>query len=206
MTQLTLAEEGSILFGTQDENLRRDRAAFGVTVAARGSELRDRAASPTRVAAAERLLRASSSRPAREGLPLRARATCRPRSAWSRDDPATSLDRLLPPRRRCSPSVRRLVAPRSLNQQLYLQGDDRPRHRDLGRPGRHRQDLPRGGHGRGGAGGEAGRRHRPGPAGGRGGREARLPARRPGGEGQPLPAAAPRRAARHPRLREGRRG
>ena len=39
--------------------------------------------------------------------------------------------------------------------------------------------------------------HRPHPSGGRGGREARLSARRPGGEGQPVPAPALRRAARH---------
>ena len=43
--------------------------------------------------------------------------------------------------------------------------------------------------------------HHPGAPGGRSGGEARLPARRPAGEGQSLPAAALRRALRHARHR-----
>ena len=43
--------------------------------------------------------------------------------------------------------------------------------------------------------------HHPGAAGGRSGREARVPARRSAGEGQPVPAAALRRALRHARRR-----
>ncbi len=47
---------------------------------------------------------------------------------------------------------------------------------------------------------EARQPDRPGAAGGRGGREARVPAGRPAGEGEPVPAAAVRRALRHDRL------
>ena len=47
--------------------------------------------------------------------------------------------------------------------------------------------------------GQARQPHHPGAAGGRSGGEARVPARRPAGEGQPVPASALRRALRHDR-------
>ena len=58
------------------------------------------------------------------------------------------------------------------------------RHRLRHRPGGHRQDLPGHGHGGGRAGGAAVKRIVSAAPGGRGRREARLPARRPGGEGR----------------------
>ena len=75
-------------------------------------------------------------------------------------------------------------------------------HRHLrDRAGRHRQDLPGDRAGGGRAAGARGRPDHPHPAGGRGGRAAGLPARRPAGQGRPLPAAAVRRPARHARRR-----
>ena len=73
------------------------------------------------------------------------------------------------------------------------------------RPGRHRQDVP--GHRDGGRRAEQarGQPHHPHPPRGRGRRAARLPARRPDGEGRSLPAPAVRRAARHARRRARRR-
>ena len=80
------------------------------------------------------------------------------------------------------------------------------RHRVRHRPRRHRQDLP--GDGAGGVvpAGQEGEPDHPGAAGGRGRREARVPAGRSAGEGQPVPAAALRRALRHARDGARRRG
>ena len=72
----------------------------------------------------------------------------------------------------------------------------RPRHHLRHRPGRHRQDLPRGRLRRRRARAQRGAAHHPHAAGGRGRRAPRLPARRPGAEGRSLPAAALRRALR----------
>ena len=83
-------------------------------------------------------------------------------------------------------------------------GDREERHGVRDRPRGHRQDLPGGGAGRLAASSTSGGAHHPGAAGGGGGREARLPARRPAGQGRSLPAAALRRALRPARLREGR--
>ena len=83
--------------------------------------------------------------------------------------------------------------------------DRAARHRLRHRSGRHRQDLSGDGAGRVVPGREEGQPHHPGAAGGRSGREARLPARRPAGEGEPVPAAALRRAVRHARRRARRR-
>ena len=79
--------------------------------------------------------------------------------------------------------------------------DRQAHHRVRHRPGRYRQDLPRGGQGRAGAAGQAGQPHHPDPAGGRGRRAARLPARHAVRQDRPVPAAAARRAARHARPR-----
>ncbi len=77
----------------------------------------------------------------------------------------------------------------------------RERHHLRPRPGRHRQELAGGGHGGAGPAVQAGRAHHPHPARGRGRRAARLPARRPHGQGRPLPPPALRRALRHGRDR-----
>ena len=79
---------------------------------------------------------------------------------------------------------------------------DPPQHDHLrDRPGRHRQDLPRGRDGGRGADRTQSPADHPHPARGRGRRAARLPARRHPGQGRPLPAPALRRALRHARPR-----
>ena len=104
-----------------------------------------------------------------------------------------------------TPGGKRRVAPKTINQRRYLDAIEQPRHRVRHRAGRHRQDLSRDGAGRVVPGREEGEPHHPGAAGGRSGREARVPAGRPAGEGEPLPAAAVRRALRHARRRARRR-
>ena len=121
------------------------------------------------------------------------------------DDAERRSARSLPQGRPAAPGRRSAASRPKSRQPAPLSRRHRAaRHRVRHRPGRHRQDLPRDG-----AGGELparqeGQPHHPGAAGGRSGREARLPARRPAGEGQPVPAAALRRALRHARRREGR--
>ena len=79
---------------------------------------------------------------------------------------------------------------------------DPPQHDHVrDRPGRHRQDVPGGRAGRRGAQPPRGQPDHPHPPRGRGRRAAGLPARRPDGQGRPVPAAAVRRAARHARAR-----
>ena len=118
MTQVTLAEEGlDTLFGTHDENLRRIERTFDVTLSARGNELNIHG-DPERVQAVERLLAALAAvtdkgyrfRPGDVQTAIRVAA----------EAPDTSLvDFFLP--EGTMASVRRLVAPRSFKQQLYLQ-------------------------------------------------------------------------------------
>ena len=80
----------------------------------------------------------------------------------------------------------------------------RQRHHLRRRPGRHRQELARRRHGGAGAAGQAGRPHHPHPARGGGRRAPRLPARRPHGQGRPVPAPALGRPPRHGRHRGAR--
>jgi phosphate starvation-inducible PhoH-like protein len=118
MTQVTLAEEGlDTLFGTHDENLRRIERTFDVSVSARGNEL-NILGDPERVQAVERLLselnlvteRGYRFRPGDVQTAIRVAA----------ESPGTSLvDFFLP--EGMMASVRRMVAPRSFKQQLYLQ-------------------------------------------------------------------------------------
>ena len=114
-TQVTLADEGiDVLFGTQDENLKRIEKAFGVTVSARGGQLRISGESAD---LAEHLLRELSELLSR-GYPLRP-VDVDTAIRVLQEAPETSLvdffvgDGILG-------TVRQLVSPRSLNQQLYL--------------------------------------------------------------------------------------
>ncbi len=118
MTQVTLAEEGlDTLFGTQDENLRRIERTFDVTVAARGNELHING-DPERVRVVERLLTELTAvtekgyrfRPGDVQTAIRVVA----------EAPETSLVGFFLPEGMLA-SVRRLVAPRSFKQQLYVQ-------------------------------------------------------------------------------------
>jgi phosphate starvation-inducible PhoH-like protein len=117
MTQVTLAEEGlDTLFGTQDENLRRIERTFDVTLTARGNELHI-LGEADRVGVVERLLSELSAvtergyrfRPGDVQTAIRVYA----------DAPDTSLIDFFLPEGMLA-SVRRLVAPRSHKQQLYI--------------------------------------------------------------------------------------
>ena len=118
MTQVTLAEEGlDALFGTQDENLRRIERTFDVTLSARGNELHIHG-DPERVGIVERLLSELTAvtekgyrfRPGDVQTAIRVVA----------EAPETSLVSFFLPEGMLA-SVRRLVAPRSFKQQLYVQ-------------------------------------------------------------------------------------
>ncbi|HVT58820.1 MAG TPA: PhoH family protein [Thermoanaerobaculia bacterium] len=117
MTQVTLAEEGlDTLFGTQDENLRRIERIFAVTVTARGNELQI-LGEPEVVARVVRLLTELSAisekgyrfRPG--DIPTAIRVAS--------ESPDTSLLEFFLPEGLLA-SVRRLVTPRSIKQQLYV--------------------------------------------------------------------------------------
>jgi phosphate starvation-inducible PhoH-like protein len=117
MTQITLAEEGlEAIFGTHDENLRRIERDFGVTVAARGSEV-SLAGDPERIPAVEHLLRELSTLAA-GGYRLRP-GDVQTAIRVVREDPTTSLMEFFHPTGPLE-AVRRLVAPRSLKQLLYM--------------------------------------------------------------------------------------
>ncbi len=118
MSQVTLAEEGfDSLFGTHDENLRRIERTFGVEVAARGNELQV-SGEPEAVATVERLFQQLSGliergyrfKPGEVQTAIRVAA----------ESPQSSLAEFFQPEGMLA-SVRRLVSPRNLKQQLYLQ-------------------------------------------------------------------------------------
>ncbi|HEX5760217.1 MAG TPA: PhoH family protein [Thermoanaerobaculia bacterium] len=118
MSQVTVAEEGlHSLFGTQDENLRRIERTFGVEVSARGNEVQ-LSGDPEKVAAVERLLQALSTliergyqfKPGEVQTAIRVAA----------ESPESSLGEFFQPEGMLA-SVRRLISPRNLKQQLYLQ-------------------------------------------------------------------------------------
>jgi phosphate starvation-inducible PhoH-like protein len=118
MTQVTLAEEGlDTLFGTQDENLRRIERTFGVTLTARGNELHING-DAEKVAQVEHLLRELTAltekgyrfRPGEVQTAIRVVS----------EAPDTLLADFFMPEGMLA-SVRRMVAPRSFKQQLYVQ-------------------------------------------------------------------------------------
>jgi phosphate starvation-inducible PhoH-like protein len=118
MTQITVAEAGlDVLFGTHDENLRRVERTFGVTVSARGNELQLRG-DDANVATVERLFAELTAlidkgyrfRPGEVATAIRVFA----------EAPETALADFFLPEGMLA-SVRRLVAPRTYKQQLYVQ-------------------------------------------------------------------------------------
>jgi phosphate starvation-inducible PhoH-like protein len=118
MIQATLAEEGlEAVFGTRDENLRKIERVFGVTVGARGAEFRI-TGDPQGVEAVEHLLRELSA-VAERGYRLRASDVQTAIRVVSEDPHASLVDFFLPEGPLAA--VRRMVSPRSLKQQLYLQ-------------------------------------------------------------------------------------
>jgi phosphate starvation-inducible PhoH-like protein len=118
MTQVTLAEEGlDTLFGTHDENLRRIERTFDVTVTARGNEL-NIVGDPERVQVVEHLM--NELRTVHErGYRFRP-GDVQTATRVISEMPETSLTEFFLPEGMLA-SVRRLVAPRSFRQQLYLQ-------------------------------------------------------------------------------------
>ncbi|MEO8276316.1 MAG: PhoH family protein [Thermoanaerobaculia bacterium] len=120
MPELNLAEEGlEQLFGTRDEHLRRIEAAFGVEVSARGSHLIVDGP-PDAVATASRLLE-QLSRLIENGYRLRSEDVATAIRVM-RESPETSLveffagDSANP----AAAAARRMISPRSLNQQAYV--------------------------------------------------------------------------------------
>jgi phosphate starvation-inducible PhoH-like protein len=117
MAQVTLAEEGlGTLFGTQDENLRRIERTFGVTLAARGNELQI-LGDPEPVAVVERLL-TDLSAVSEKGYRFRPGDVQTAIRVLS-EAPETSLMEFFLPEGLLA-SVRRLITPRSIKQQLYI--------------------------------------------------------------------------------------
>jgi phosphate starvation-inducible protein PhoH and related proteins len=118
MTQLQLSEEGlDTLFGTQDENLRQIERAFGVQLHARGSTITVEG-EPAAAAAAADLLQ-QLSRLLAEGYRFRAHEI-QTAIRVLREDPKASLAEFFTGGGLLA-AVRRVVSPRSLNQQRYLQ-------------------------------------------------------------------------------------
>src|SRR3990172_314019 len=117
MSQLTLAEEGlESIFGTRDENLRRIESAFGVRLAARGNQLHiegDEGATQV----VEHLF-GQLGQLLEKGYRLRSGDVATAVRVLTTEPTASLLDFFLADG--LMASVRRLVAPRSLNQQLYV--------------------------------------------------------------------------------------
>jgi phosphate starvation-inducible protein PhoH and related proteins len=119
MGSLTLAEDGiDTFFGIQDENLRKIERAFKVTLAARGRELRVTGDDAARIAAVERLIATLSSLLER-GYRFRP-GDVQTAIRLTQDSPETSLEEFFLGEGMVA-SVRRIVQPRTGNQQLYLQ-------------------------------------------------------------------------------------
>jgi len=119
MTRLTLAEEGlESLFGSHDQNLKLIEKAFGVRLAARGTEVSIDGADAD-VALAETLL-SGLSELAERGYRVRSEDV-RTAIRVIEQAPETSLVDFFLPRDDTLAAARRLVAPRSINQHRYLE-------------------------------------------------------------------------------------
>jgi phosphate starvation-inducible PhoH-like protein len=117
MPQLTLAEEGlEVLFGTRDENLRRIEKAFDVDVMARGNRLQIDG-DPAKAALVEKLL-AQLSALLENGYRLQP-SDVETAIRVVQEAPETPLLEFFMGEGILA-TVRRLVAPRSVRQQLYL--------------------------------------------------------------------------------------
>jgi phosphate starvation-inducible PhoH-like protein len=106
-----------LLFGTHDGNLRRLEKAFGVALAARGEEVAIEGADPARVRAVEHLLRELSALLER-GYRFRSRDVETAVRVLA-ESPDASLSEFFESGEAVA-AGRRVVAPRSLNQRLYL--------------------------------------------------------------------------------------
>ncbi|TNF84296.1 MAG: PhoH family protein [Acidobacteria bacterium] len=121
MPQLTLAEEGlEVLFGTRDQNLKRIERAFDVEVMARGNRLQIDG-EPEKAALVERLL-AQLSALLENGYRLQP-SDVETAIRVVQEAPETPLMDFFMGEGVLA-TVRRLVAPRSVKQQLYLKAMD----------------------------------------------------------------------------------
>ncbi|MGB5817555.1 MAG: PhoH family protein [Thermoanaerobaculia bacterium] len=117
MPKLTLAEEGlEVLFGTRDENLKRIEKAFDVDLMARGNHLQVDG-DPAKTALVEKLL-AQLSALLENGYRLQP-SDVETAIRVVQEDPETPLVEFFMGEGILA-TVRRLVAPRSVRQQLYL--------------------------------------------------------------------------------------
>jgi phosphate starvation-inducible protein PhoH and related proteins len=117
MPQLTLAEEGiEQLFGVRDENLRRIEGAFGVELSARGNQI-SITGEPEAVAAAGNVLE-QLSRLIEAGYRLKVDDVSTAIRVVG-ENPGASLADFFAGDAQAA-AIRRLIQPRSLNQQLYL--------------------------------------------------------------------------------------
>ncbi len=117
MNQLTLAEGGiEQLFGTRDENLRRIEAAFGVQVSARGNQVFV-SGEPAGVSSAERVL-GELSQVVERGYRIKPEDVSTAIRVVSENPAASLIDFFL--EGGPAASIRRLIQPRSLNQQIYV--------------------------------------------------------------------------------------
>ncbi|MGD2114243.1 MAG: PhoH family protein [Acidobacteriota bacterium] len=117
MSQVTLPDEGlEVLFGTHDENLRRMERAFGVQLAARGTEL-NITGDPAGAVAVEHLVTELETL-AERGFQLKPNDV-RTAVRVIEEDPTASLVEFFQPSGMLA-SVNRLITPRTLRQQTYL--------------------------------------------------------------------------------------
>ncbi|MEM1202942.1 MAG: PhoH family protein [Acidobacteriota bacterium] len=118
MARLTLSETGlEALYGTHDQNLKRLERAFGVRLAARGSELHIEGPEET-VHTVSRLMEQLSAISQR-GTRLRTE-DIRTAIRVTQQAPEMPLAEFFEPSDPTMMAVRRLIAPRSLNQYRYL--------------------------------------------------------------------------------------
>jgi len=117
MSDLTLAEAGiDRLFGTRDENLRKIEAAFGVEIAARGNQL-SVSGDPAAAETVKRLLD-QLSRLVERGYRLRPEDVSTAIRVMA-ENPESSLAEFFGLDGAAS-ATRRMITPRSLNQQAYV--------------------------------------------------------------------------------------
>ena len=204
MRKIAVPEEGmETLFGSYDENLRFLESLLNVTIRTQGHDLLVDG-DPLATAKVERVVNGLASL-AREGYRIANGDVKTAAQLVAEDDGVELRDYFLKSAATPRTSGKRQVAPKT-RQPASL-----PRARSTsttscsasGRPGPARPTSPWRRPSRFLLAKKVSADH-PRAPGGRGRREARLPARRPAGEGEPLPAAALRRPLRHARGRAGR--
>ena len=185
MRKISVPEDGvETLFGSYDENLRQLESTFGVRISTQGHDLIVEGA-PADEARVERTVNKLTAL-MREGYRV-ANGDVKTAAQLVSENADVDLQDFL-----VKGPVRRGQAADHAEERepAALPRRDRPaRHRLRRRTGRHGQDLPGDGAGRHVPAQKEGQPHHPRAACRRGRREARVPARRPAGEGESVPAA-----------------